>query len=667
MSSSCSATVFNNLRPRSKAYQFASENTAKSLEFFCNFTRDEGAVPIDQRGDTVLHLLAIKGNVDALRNLIQADHFLDEMLLRKNANGNTALHEAAMSGQKDVTETLVRKKPDLVSERNSLNETPLYLAAAFGKSEVFTILEIYSSNCRIRRHDGSTILHAAIEGEHYSWATGLLGLAIHILESYPDLADKHDEKGMTALNLLASKPSSFKSMSSYVLKDLSRTPFVPLQMLEAVVYKFIKTSTVLKSPVADNVEDPPTDNRVGISMVERPFFIRVILGYWFFGKIYHAKQEHEVVEKLANKLIEKEYWSHYIDCESIDPEVSSFGIPSMKKNKVNDPLIQAATFGILELVTAILEKNPEAADSFDENGRNILHIAVEQKHRFLYEYLMSSLAYKDRMLADIDNRGNTILHLASCVENPATSNSRIIDVASQWRVDYHVGTIRTKRGSVEVVNQMSWDVLWFKRVKHDIYPHLWHLRNMDGMTAEELFEENRSSLREEAEKAAKHVSANLIFVAILIGTVNFAALFTVPGGFNQNTGDPMLLSGHPQEMQLFMIYIGLALFFAFLSLTNLVLIQVSRFDTNDFHIAIPVKSIISSVTIMYSTGLSATAYCQGYILESRPGTFIATFMILYMVFVWYVLALVMVDTTVSTFDYMYYAIFNLLAYKSSDI
>ncbi|CAK9169116.1 unnamed protein product [Ilex paraguariensis] len=140
---------------------------------------------------------------------------------------------------------------------------------------------------------------------------------------------------------------------------------------------------------------------------------------------------------------------------------------------------------------AILQKYPQAADSFDENGRNILHITVEQKHRFLYEYLISSLAYKDRMLADIDNGGNTILHLASCVQNPATSHPRITDVASQWRVNY---PIRKKRGSVPLTNQMSWDVLWFKRVKHDTYPHLRHVRNMDGMTAEELFEENYSSV-----------------------------------------------------------------------------------------------------------------------------------------------------------------------------
>ncbi|CAK9153009.1 unnamed protein product [Ilex paraguariensis] len=467
---------------------------------------------------------------------------------------------------------------------------------------------------------------------------------------------------MTALNLLATMPASFRSKSSYVLNDLSRAPFVPLQMFQAVVYKFIKTridERVSESQVAGNVEDPLADNKVGISMVEMPFFIRVIIGYWFFEKIYDAKQKHEVVLKLAHKLIDKKDWSHYIKYESIETEVSSFGISSTKKNKVPDPLIQATRLGILELVMAILQKYPQAADSFDKNGRNILHITVEQKHRFLYDYLMSSLAYKDRMLADIDNRGNTILHLASSVQNPATSHPRIIDVANDH--------VRKKQGSIPLINQMSWDVLWFKKVKHDTNPHLRHVRNIDGMTAQELFEENHTSLREEAQKAAKDLSGNFIIVTILIATLNFSALFTLPGGFNQNTGDPMLLSGYRQEMQLFMVYVGLSELFALFSLSTLLLILVSRFDTNDFFIAVPTKFIISLVTVMYSTGLSGIAYTQGYILEGQPETFLATLMILGLFFGWYVLTLLMVDTTVSILDYMYHAFFHLFAYKSPDI
>ncbi|CAK9184811.1 unnamed protein product [Ilex paraguariensis] len=391
-----------------------------------------------------------------MESLLQADLLLDEMLVRKDVNGNTALHEAARFGHEGVAQIMVKKKPSLAFERNNLNETPLYLSAAYGKKEVFELLESYS-DCRARRYDGCTVLHAAIEGERYS-------LVVSILDSYPDLAQKHDEKGITPFNLLASKPSSFRRRSAYVLNDLSRTPVITWQVVEAVICNCIPTMYVeaaLEPQAASNVEDP-NDNRLGISKLERSSFIRRILGCWYFKKIDDAKQKHELAVVLAKRLIGKEDWSQYIYYESIDPEDSLFGISSRKTNTVPDPLIQATGFGILKLVMVILQKYPEVAGSFDENGRNILHITMEQKHRFMYDYLMNFGAYKDRMLANIDNQWNTILHLATCVAYPASSPSGFTDSGDRWSANFHV---RAKRGSVGVVNQMSWDVLWFKVLK----------------------------------------------------------------------------------------------------------------------------------------------------------------------------------------------------------
>ncbi|KAL3518304.1 hypothetical protein ACH5RR_020893 [Cinchona calisaya] len=68
-------------------------------------------------------------------------------------------------------------------------------------------MENFNSDGMIRRNDGCTIFHAAVIGECYS-------LAIRILESYPDLAGKRNEKGKIALHLLAEKPESFRGGSS---------------------------------------------------------------------------------------------------------------------------------------------------------------------------------------------------------------------------------------------------------------------------------------------------------------------------------------------------------------------------------------------------------------------------------------------------------------------
>ncbi|KAH7844055.1 hypothetical protein Vadar_023742 [Vaccinium darrowii] len=152
---------------RSKAYKSTSEKTPEALVFLCNFTRDNGPVLLDDREDTVLHLLATNGNKIALESLLRAGLLSDDLLMTKNAHGNIALHEAARFGHREVAEIMLSRKPELVLERNNADETPLYIAAEYGQRDVFEVLEGFKSDCMMRTRDGRTILHAAIDGERY--------------------------------------------------------------------------------------------------------------------------------------------------------------------------------------------------------------------------------------------------------------------------------------------------------------------------------------------------------------------------------------------------------------------------------------------------------------------------------------------------------------------
>ena len=153
---------------RSAAYRAVLEGKKQSVETFRSFWREEGVKPLDKCGDTVLHFLAIYGNEDAFRLLLQDGLVTSENLKAKNVNGDTALHEAARFGHKDVAEIMLRTEKDLASESNKLGETPLFVAAACGKKEVFSLLEKYIGDCMMRRNDGCTILHAAVIGGYYS-------------------------------------------------------------------------------------------------------------------------------------------------------------------------------------------------------------------------------------------------------------------------------------------------------------------------------------------------------------------------------------------------------------------------------------------------------------------------------------------------------------------
>ncbi|XP_027178328.1 uncharacterized protein LOC113777446 isoform X1 [Coffea eugenioides] len=617
---------------RSAAYRAVLEGKKQSVETFRSFWREEGVKPLDKCGDTVLHFLAIYGNVAAFRLLLQDGLVTSENLKAKNVNGDTALHEAARFGHKDVAEIMLRTEKGLASECNKLGETPLFVAAACGKKEAFSLLENYIGDCMMRRNDGCTILHAAVIGGCYS-------LAICILESYPDLAGKRNEKGKTALHLLAAKPESFRSGSAYTLKDLGRKSLIPLHILRTIIYSCIAVLYKESQPV-NSAEEP--SNSASIHKLNRSSFANFILGFPWLKEIDDAKQSHAVALMLAERLIRTEDWSHYVHAEDKDLEVSQFGmISSEKKNRLPDPLIQATRLGIIEVVQEILSVYPEAAYTFDGKGRNILQIAVEEKKWFLYDYLMTSGTHMDRMLSAIDYEGNSIIHLAARLESPPSPST-----------------------PPAVVPQMMWEVLCFKRVQYDSYPYLWQLQNSDGKTAKQVFETDHASLRENAERTVRELANTVLIVSVLIGTINFAAIFTVPGGFDQTTGEPIFLRNRRWEFGLLMFYLAGGLFSSLFTMGTLLVIIFLRFETEDFYVSLPCYYVTDMIAIFYSAVFTIVACCQALIVQKVVITDFRPLVVFFFIYV--LVALVVMETSYRMFDYVYYLIRYSLSYRGQE-
>ncbi|KAK2975371.1 hypothetical protein RJ640_012382 [Escallonia rubra] len=251
-----------------------------------------------------------------------------------------------------------------------------------------------------------------------------------------------------------------------------------------------------------------------------------------------------------------------------------------------------------------------AANSVDKKGRNIMHIAVEHKCSDLYENLIRTIVHEDSLMADIDHEGNTIFCLA----------------ANEGHVpNFPLG----------VLNQMTWNVFSLKHYAfifrsfifvRDSHAHLLNLHNSCGKIAKVLFVENHSHLREVAEETSKDVNQGLMAVFTLIGTVSFAALFTVPGGFDQNNGHPILLDNHKQlDMQTFILYAGGTLFSYLLSLGTLLLIQLSPFHIENFYFALPTQYLVVALALFCSTFFSIALCSQTRILEDVVQTgYIAT-------------------------------------------
>ncbi|XP_058220988.1 uncharacterized protein LOC131331147 isoform X2 [Rhododendron vialii] len=564
---------------RSDAFRAASDYKSRSRSSFAtirDFWIQEGAIPLDTEGNTILHFLAMYGNAFVVRKLVEdsgnnnnnSSIVKCEDLFGRNDKGNTPLHEAARFGRKSVVEILLRKQESLVRERNSLGETPVYVAAACGHEDVFDhLIAKIDGDWEImtRSTDKSNILHAAVMGEHY-------GLAMRILESYPQLAHNHDEKRRTVLYLLAQKPESFRSGSCYSPHNyMSASLIISVHFLAVLIYWFIP------------------------SMVYQPkqkgFRASIVAAYWRTRRIYDEKQKHAFALELGKRLVKEEReWNRYLD------------------DRMGSPIVEATKKGIIELVNEIIGKFPEAAFSFDKNsrvaasgasqndkGKNILHIAVKQKDWNIYDLLKRKIELRDGMLVgDVDNRGNTILHLAAKLGTPSSRS--------------------VQRGHLY---EMMWDVCWFKHVSYNSPPHLWNLRNKDGKTAKEVFVKEHSEIREKAEKAVKDMNNGLMLIVALIGTVNYAALFTPPGGYRQSEDDPRygLLVFLTDDMRMYYLHIFCGLLAAFVAFATMFSIQSCPFRSNDFYLDLPLRLLVAMGSLMLSVVFIALASRQVYLLE----------------------------------------------------
>ncbi|KAL7225484.1 hypothetical protein ACSBR1_020786 [Camellia fascicularis] len=308
---------------------------------------------------------------------------------------------------------------------------------------------------------------------------------------------------------------------------------------------------------------------------------------------------------------------------------------------MKNPLIEATKDGIYELVNQILEEFPHAAYSYDENGKNILHIAVEQKDRILCNYFMQKIISKKDMQEDIDNEGNTILHLAASL-----------------------GT--TPRVLLGSLNQMTWDICWFTRVlyEHSFLANFLDHENNDGKTPRDLFKENHSNLKDQSEKALKDMNNSLMVVSALIGTVSYTALFTIPGAFDGKTGLPVLKNKHGHELNVFNAYITLTLICSLFALIMMLSIQLSRFRSSDFYMALPFRFLSAMLTLFISLIATVLACSQACVLETMPHVRIFTWLTLLSSGA--VLGLIFVDTVYLTVTYMWFALHCSLSSKGQE-
>ncbi|GAV67147.1 Ank_2 domain-containing protein/PGG domain-containing protein [Cephalotus follicularis] len=253
-------------------------------------------------------------------------------------------------------------------------------------------------------------------------------------------------------------------------------------------------------------------------------------------------------------------------------------LAKIAKNNGKTVLHSAARMGHLEVVRALLSKDPNTAFRTDKKGQTALHMAAKGQNE---EIVLELLKSDSSVLTLEDNKGNTALHIATikgrtqivrCLLSVKCVNMNAINKAGESPLD-----VAEKFGNLELVHilreagatnsknlgkppstakQLKQTV---SDIKHDVQSQLQQTRQT-GVRVQKI-----------AKKLKKlHISGlnNAInsstVVAVLIATVAFAAIFSVPGQYveveTKGTSLGQAQIGNDPLFILFFVFDSLALF-----------------------------------------------------------------------------------------------------------
>ncbi|KAK9175853.1 hypothetical protein WN944_027863 [Citrus x changshan-huyou] len=547
------------LKINSKIYNalMIKQDEQKVIEL-CRKVPDHALYVFTIHDDTVLHMATYTKKSDLVIKLLDElpDQSLDKMT-RQNKAGNTILHETATSNHAlPVADKLLRKAPGLLGMRNNNGETALLRAARYGKVDIFNFLagkiSGYDHATRLpflHRNDKTNVLHIAILSLHFD-------LALLIANDYKYLIDEKDVDGMTALQLLACKPEAFsRKHVEGILKKLTSCVNYTCSLAQRQEYRQEKRQRELAKELAKFLIFRDTS--------------------W------------EVTESIQDQSRPK------IHRYGANPSASSGdqkGIAEVSAiDHAETPLFLATKSGCIEIVKDILSVYPQAVEHIDDEGRNILHVAIKYRQLEIFELVVQMEIPLRRLVRKIDYNGNTILHMAGIK-----------------RKDY----VAEKMEGPALLLQD--ELLWYERVKSVTMPHFLNHRNNMGFIPEELFAIANNELRAQSKQWLIHTTEGCSVVAVLIATVAFAAAYTVPGGSNENTGYPILIN-HPFFVA-FTVSDVLSLTFSLAAVVTFLSMLTSPFRLEDFKHSLPNKMIMGFTFLFLSVCLMMVAFLATILL-----------------------------------------------------
>lgn len=294
--------------------------------------------------------------------------------------------------------------------------------------------------------------------------------------------------------------------------------------------------------------------------------------YYFYSdigveQIYELKDRHFKADTLLRLM-----------CQSVNH------LPDNVKDKswrdmVYGALFEAVENGNMEFFIEIIKCYPKLLWFSDAvSCRNLFQLAVVFRKEKIFNLIHGLDDRKVALLRSCDKDNNNILHLVAYLSPRPDNLSKISGSALK----------------------MQREIRWYMEVKSLVSERQVVQKNNNKMTPRQVFEVSHEPLRKEGEEWMKYTATACSFVAALIATVTFQAIFTVPGGYDQTLGKPLLL--RDLHFTAFIISDSLAFFASCASVLIFLSILTARYSFDDFIVSLPRKMILGLAILFFSIG-----------------------------------------------------------------
>ncbi|KAF8028970.1 hypothetical protein BT93_E1593 [Corymbia citriodora subsp. variegata] len=457
------------------------------------------------------------GDFDYLK-IISEDE--EDLFHRTTPKDNNILHVAAQYKQVKFIERLLRcpSGPCLLWQANCKGDSPLHVAAkvgSYGVVRVFTDLakslhwvvekgQVDACKGLLRKQNShkDTALHYAVRGGHH-WVVKLL------VEEDPQLCSINNAADESPLYLAASR-------------GLSHTT-------ELILGAFSSSSSH-KGPK-------------GLTALHTAMYCS-LTSWW------------KIVEERPELIREGDDlgWTplHYVSCIGKVKEVRLLlqhdASMAYDLDKEGQSALHIAAFqGHVNVIDELVKSCPDACDIINTKGQTALHVAVIGGQVSAVKYILGTPNLED-LVNEQDTCGNTALHLAALhkqyniiyilardkrVDHLATNKDHLtaLDIFSAHK---EVGYVAAKvhhvlKGSDGMPCYQDWVIEYVKKRLDKQY--------VEREPAASIITGSNTANLENFDSSKRSIIDLQLLVAVLIATVTFAAVFTMPGGYNQDGPD----------------------------------------------------------------------------------------------------------------------------------